>query len=255
MNPILLIHLTQQDLVDRYAGSALGAMWAFIWPLVNILIFTLIFSQLMGAKLPASSTPYNYSIYLISGLLTWNAFANTVLRATSVFVDKRPIITKVKLQLPHLPLYIVLSETITLMVGLIFFVVFLLIIQAPISPLVILVPFIVLTQQILAYAIGLLGAIFYVFSRDMKEIIGISLQVWFWLTPIVYVATILPDTAKQLLFYNPIYGFVSAYQNIFLFGQLPDMNWLINLAILTHLLLMGSYLLFKKLEKDIRDFL
>jgi len=255
VNLTLLANFAKQDLVDRYAGSLLGAGWTLIWPLVNILIFTLIFSGLMSARLPGVSSPYSYSIYLISGLIAWLAFANTVIRSTSVFADKSAIITKIRIQLPHLPLYIVLSESMTYVISLVLFIGFLLLTGTPLAKTIILVPFVFLLQQIFAYALGFFFAIFNVFSKDAKEFVGVLFQVWFWLTPIVYVDVILPETVQKLLVYNPAYAFIKAYHDIFVFGVLPDTQRLIYLALFTHVLLMLVYVFFKKLEKDIRDFI
>src|SRR5690606_1452611 len=89
VNPGLLLHFVRQDLVDRHAGSALGALWTLLLPLANILIFTLVFSRIMGARLEMlgmeSLGPYSYSVYLVTGLLAWNCFANTLIRITQVF--------------------------------------------------------------------------------------------------------------------------------------------------------------------------
>ena len=84
MNIRLILNLTRQDFRDRYAGSILGIFWALINPLVMITIYLLIFSEIMGAKLPGASNLDGFSIYLISGLLPWFAFSNTIVRTTSV---------------------------------------------------------------------------------------------------------------------------------------------------------------------------
>ena len=121
-----MIELTKRDFTERYSGSVLGVFWTFIWPLVNIFVYTVIFSQVMGARLHgASSTTYSYGIYLIAGILPWTAFANTVSRSATIFVDKKTIISKIKVSLPSLPLYIVMSESITFLITLFIYMVFL----------------------------------------------------------------------------------------------------------------------------------
>src|SRR5690606_20456211 len=116
MNITLLLHFVRQDLVDRHAASALGALWTLLLPLVNILIFTLVFSRIMGARLEGMGVEslgrYGYSVYLVVGLLAWNCFAATLNRTTQVFHEKAALIGKVRMSLFSLPLYVLISETI-----------------------------------------------------------------------------------------------------------------------------------------------
>lgn len=251
----LLIELTKRDFTERYSGSVLGVFWTFIWPLVNIFVYTVIFSQVMGARLQGASSTYSYGIYLIAGILPWTAFANTVSRSATIFADKKGIISKIKVSLPSLPLYIVMSESITFLITLLIYMVFLLMTGTPLRITLFFLPVIYLVQQIFAFSLGFLITIFHVFIRDLKEITGIVLQLWFWFTPIVYVYDILPAFAKNLVAFNPAFLFIKAYQDIFVLNQVPEFVNLMKLSIMAHLFLLAGYVIFKKLERDIRDFL
>lgn len=255
MNISLLLEFTKRDFTERYAGSVLGVLWTFIWPLVNIFIYTVIFSKIMGARLPGMSLTYSYGIYLVAGIVPWAAFSSTVLRSASVFADKKHIISKIKIKLPFLPFYIALSETIVFVITLTIYLAVLLLLRHPLTASLIFIPFIYMVQQIFAYALGFLVAIFYVFLRDLREIIGIVIQLWFWFTPIVYVFDILPDTAKRFFVYNPAFLFIGAYQEVFVFGRMPNFYHLMYITIIGHGVLLLAYICYKKLEKDIRDFL
>jgi lipopolysaccharide transport system permease protein len=248
-----LIELTKRDFVERYSGSVLGVFWSFIWPLVSIFIYIVIFSQVMSARLPGIS--YNYGIYLAAGLLPWTAFANTVSRTSTIFVDKKHIISKVHVPLSSLPIYIVMSESLTFLITLSIFLVFLLAMHVPLDRALIFLPFVYLVQQIFAFSLGFLIAVFHTFLRDLKEFTGILLQIWFWFTPIVYVLDILPDYLKGYLVLNPAFLFVEAYHDIFVFARTPNFIHLMALTFLGHGIWMAAYFIFKKLEKDIRDFL
>ena len=126
---------------------------------------------------------------------------------------------------------------------------------APVHKTVFLLPAVYLVQQIFAFSLGFLISIFHVFIRDLKEVTGIVLQVWFWFTPIVYVYDILPDFAKKLVAFNPAFLFIKSYQDIFAFDRAPDFLNLLKITVIAHVLLLAGYFLFKKLEKDIRDFI
>jgi lipopolysaccharide transport system permease protein len=247
--------LTKRDFSERFAGSALGAVWALIWPLVNLAIYIVVFGRLMGARLPGTSDAYAYGIYLASGLLPWTALAGTISRSTSAFLDKRHIISKVSVSLPALLLVINLSESITFLISMGFFFIFLLLSGWELSHHLMLLPFLFLLQQIFAFGFGLLTATLTVFLRDLREVVGIVLQLWFWFTPIVYVKEILPDMVKEIMIYNPSYVIIESYHRIFVFHEAPSIKALLILTVAAHGLLFVSYMVFRVLEKDVRDLL
>ena len=251
----LVWDLTKRDFSERFAGSVLGSVWAFIWPLVNLFIYIVIFGKLMGGRLPGSSDIYSYSIYLSVGLIPWTCFAASISRSSSVFLDKKNIISKIDISLPSLLVFINLSEAITFAISSIFLFGFLLATGYEFSARLLLFPFLFYLQQILAFGLGLLAATFIVFLRDLKEVVGIILQLWFWFTPIVYVADILPEFVKKILFFNPAYIIIESYHRIFVFKDYPSASSLVILIVITHLILFTSYAAFRYLEKDVRDFL
>jgi len=255
LNFNLIVELAKRDFTERYSGSALGFVWSFIYPLINILIYMIIFGSIMGARIPGMSSVWGYGIYLISGLIPWTAFANTVTRSSTVFLDKKNIISKIHLDLPTLPLFIVLSETITFVVTLVIFLGILLVTGYIFSPFLLFIPVIYFIQQLFAYALGFFLAMFVVFLRDLREIVTIGFQIWFWFTPIVYVFEILPPLAQEILIWNPALAFISAYHDIFILHKMPSFIYLTVLLIISGVLIVIDYMIFKKLEKDIRDFI
>jgi lipopolysaccharide transport system permease protein len=116
-------------------------------------------------------------------------------------------------------------------------------------------PFIYYLQQLFALGLGTLAAIFTVFLRDLGEVVGIALQLWFWFTPIVYISDILPRFAQELLVFNPAYVLIQSYHQIFVFHEFLPVNRLIVLCCLAHGLLFLAYFCLRTLEKDVRDFL
>ena len=255
VNISLILELTKRDFSDRFAGSILGSVWAFIWPLVSLFIYIVIFGKIMGGKLPGTSEFYAYSVYLTVGLLPWTAFSNSIYRSTSVFIDTKNLSSKIKLSLPALLIYIILSETITYIISMGLFFVFLFISGHQFSSNLILIPYLFYLQQLFAFGFGLLAATLTVFIRDLKEAIGIMLQLWFWFTPIVYIQEILPEFMKTVMIYNPAHIIISSYRSIFVFNDSPPYGALIILTIITHCIILFAYILFRSLEKDVRDFL
>lgn len=251
----LIFEMTKRDFTERYAGSFLGAIWNFIMPAVMIFIYTVIFSQVMKAKMPGVNSAYSFGIYLIAGILPWLAFSNTILRSSSVFIDKKNLISKMPISLASFPLYVALSECVTFAIGFSIYLVFMLSIGISIPRFALLMPFILAVQQIFAYAFGLLLATFSVFFRDLKEVVNVAVQLWFWFTPIVYMSSILPESVQHLLNWNPAWLFINSYQQIFFYGVTPNIGHLVILTLLGHTLLFLAFIVLRKLEKDVRDFL
>lgn len=254
-NPSLIIELTKRDFKERFAGSVLGSLWTMIWPLVSLFIYLVIFGKIMGARLPGTSDMDAYGIYLAVGLIPWTSFAGTINRSASVFLEKKNIISKVSTSLTSLVIQVNLSEVITYLLSMLFLFLFLIFKDHSFHRGLLLLPFIYYLQQLLAFTIGLFVAVLTVFIRDIREITSVITQLGFWFTPIVYVLDILPDFAKALVMYNPAYILINSYQKIFVFNEYPSFNSLIILTVITHCFLFLTYFMFRRLEKDIRDFL
>jgi len=255
LNASYIIEITKRDFAERFAGSVLGSLWAIIWPMVNLFIYIVIFGKVMGARLPGTSDMNAYGVYLATGLIPWTAFAATINRCTSVFLEKKHIITKVNTSFSSLLLHIHLSETITYIISMLVFFIILGFQEYEFHRSLLLLPFLYYLQQLLALGIGLFAAVLNVFIRDVREITGVILQLWFWFTPIVYIPDILPQLVIKMIAYNPAYIIIESYHRIFVFNASPPFKSLVILTIITHLILFFSFLMLRYLEKDSRDFL
>lgn len=245
----------RQTLLDPHRGSVLGVGWLYFQPLVLILIYTLVFSKFMGARLPGASTPYAYSLYLVPGLMLWTAFANTLNAMVGVYQAKAHIIRKIPVNLTVMPAYIALTETINFCVAMLIFGLFCVAIgQSPGWVWLLLVP-IALSTIGLAYALGLMLAALSPFLPDLRPMSVIALQLLFWLTPIVYVADILPVWVINLLDWHPIYWGIQQAQGIVLYGALPKPGLWVAQVLLVLVLLVLATRTVKSLEKEIRDLL
>lgn len=248
--------LTRQDLKEKFAGSALGMLWMFLWPLVQLFIYVVIFGKIMGGRLPGNSQVYAYGIYAACGLIPWTCFATTLTRTSRVFIDRKNIISKIPTSLGSFPLYICISESIPYFFSLA--VLFIVAVMTDINLNYLYVPSILVifyVQQVLAFSLGLFCATLSVFFRDISEMVNIAIQLWFWFTPIVYTTSILPDFAKTMVAFNPMYAIVESMHNIFVFNTAPPWKELLVVTVAAHLGLLLSLWLLKKLERDVRDFL
>ena len=205
-----------RELRARYARSLFGWAWLLLPPLVLIAIYTLVFSRLMrGAGLPDSG-PYTYSIFLCAGMLTWQWFAELLSRLVGLFTNNATLIKKTAVPWHALLTVDVLVTTFGLAVQLALFALLLLVLgQWPGWRVLLFLP-LVATQGLLAVGLGLGLSVLHVFFRDVGMTVPLVLQVWFWMTPIVYPMAALPAQFHQLLQWNIVTPLVQGYQAVVL---------------------------------------
>jgi lipopolysaccharide transport system permease protein len=243
----------KREFQAKYTNAMLGALWSLLSPLAMILVYTVIFSEVMHSKLPGVSSRYAYSIYLCAGILTWGLFAEIVARGQNVFIEQANLIKKVSFPRICLPLIVVLNALVNF--GIIFglFIVFLVASGSfPGWVFFTLLP-VLAVQVLLAIGIGMVAGVLNVFFRDVGQFVTIALQFWFWLTPIVYPATILPVEMRPLLAYNPMAIVIGAYQAILVEGRAPDWMALLPVALLAALLCVFGLRLFRKRSGEMVD--
>jgi len=222
----------RREFQSKYLNSMLGIAWTVIQPLAMILVYTLIFSQIMRAKLPGIEGDFAYSVYLCAGILTWALFQEVTGRCQNMFLEHANLIKKV--HFPRLCLPVIITLTAFLNFGIIFVLFTLFLIVSGNFPGVVyiaLVP-VLLVQLIFSVGLGVLLGVLNVFFRDVGQAYTVIVQFWFWLTPIVYPVSIIPEQLRGLLAYNPMVGLMTAYQTIIGRGQWPDWSQLVPMLVL-----------------------
>ena len=237
----------------RYINSSMGWLWAFMGPLALMGIYTIIFSQIMRARLGDVDNQYGYAIYICVGISVWTLFSEIVLRMQNVFIENANILKKIKVSKIALPSAVIITAMIN------HFFLFGILIAITIAlgfwPGTNILGVIPVLVVILLFALGLgiTLAVFNVFFRDVGQFFSIFIQFWFWGTPIVYPVSILPETIKNVMFYNPMYGIVASYQKIFVYHSWPSFSELwYPLAFAVCLCFFGLWT-FRVFENDIVD--
>lgn len=222
----------KREFQSKYRNSLFGAAWTVINPLAMILVYTVIFAEVMKAKLAGVDNTFGYSIYLCAGILTWGLFAEITGRALNVFLDNANLLKKLSFPRLCLPLVVVANALLNFAIIFGLFSVFLLVSgNFPGLPFLAVLP---LTALLVAFAIGLgvtLGVL-NVFFRDVGQFFGILLTFWFWLTPIVYPVSILPDGIAELMAFNPIAPLIRGFQAVLLHYQWPQWQELWSVTLL-----------------------
>jgi lipopolysaccharide transport system permease protein len=245
----------KREFQAKYSNAMLGALWSLLSPLAMIVVYTVIFSQVMHNKLPGADpgARFAYSIYLCAGVLTWGLFAEMVARAQGMFLEQANLIKKVSFPRICLPIIVALNALVNF--GIIFglFTLFLLASGTFPGPVFLAILPILLVQLLLALGIGMIAGVLNVFFRDVGQFVTIAMQFWFWLTPIVYPAAILPPEVRPLLDYNPMARLIQAYQQVLVKGAMPDWANLAPVLVLALLLCAFGLRLFRRRAGEMVD--
>lgn len=223
----------RREFEGRYRASLLGAAWALLQPLAMIVVYTVVFSQVMQARLPGVGGTFAYSIHLCAGVLTWGLFAQITGRGQNVFLEHAALLKKLSFPRLCLPAIVVLSALVDFALVFALFLGFLLLVGAfPGWAALALLPLLAV-EVALAIGLGVVLGVVNVFFRDVGAFYSVVLQFWFWLTPIVYPASILPEWAGRWMAANPMAVLVQGYQAVLVQGQWPDwaaLGWVALLA-------------------------
>lgn len=237
----------------KYQRSLLGAAWVVLNPLAMIVIYTVIFAQVMQARLPGVDSTFAYSIFLCAGITTWGLFSEIVNRSQNLFLDNANLIKKLNFPRVCLPIAVVITAVINF--GIVFglFLLFLVVTgNFPGWPIVALLPLLLI---LIGFAIGLgmVVGVLNVFFRDVGQFFGLFLNFWFWGTPIVYSPNILPAALKPYAQLNPMTGLVTSFQEILVNGAWPHWVQVVPVAILTVFVCVLAFALFTRAEGELVD--
>lgn len=237
----------------KYTNSLLGISWTVIQPLAMIVVYTVIFSQIMKAKLPGVDSTFAYSIYLCAGVIAWGYFAEIVGRAQTLFIDNGNLLKKLSFPRLCLPITLVLNATLNFAIIYGLFVAFLIVTaEFPGWAFLALFP-VLLIQVMFATGLGMVLGVLNVFFRDVGQLFSVILQFWFWLTPIVYPANILPQAVQSAMKFNPMAPLMGAYQSIMVHGEFPDWSSLIYTLAVSLLLCFLGFRLFRRHAGELVD--
>lgn len=237
----------------KYRNSLLGALWNVLNPLSMIVVYTVIFAQVMHNRLAGSDSQFSYSIYLCAGVLTWGLFVEIISRGQGVFIENANLIKKISFPRICLPIIVVLNALLNF--GIIFSLFTGFLIVSGNFPGWVFIAMFPLLAILVVFAIGLaiVIGVLNVFFRDVGQFFNIFIQFWFWFTPVVYPETILPEAVRPWMHLNPMAALVSAFHKVLVDAQWPDWQSLLP-ATMAGLILCGLGMhLFRKRVGEMVD--
>ncbi len=222
----LVKEFVKSDLKARYAGSALGLYWSVVNPILLLIIYTFVFSVILGVRFKGNPHLHNYSLYLFCGLLPWIAFQESITASVGTLTKNANLVRNVVFPLKTLHTSLVISAIISELIGIAILLLFRLVLTGSIgylSPLLIIVIFF---QFLLTMGFSLLLSALNVFFRDVGPLMIPIIRMWMYLTPIFFPITIVPAKIRFIIYINPITSLITAYRNILLNDMLPDAGFI-----------------------------
>lgn len=245
----LFYFLTWRDIKVRYKQTALGAAWAIIQPLFAMLIFTFFFGKLAGI---ARQTSVPYPVFAYAGLLPWTFFSNAVTNSGNSLVTSAHLVTKVYFPRMIIPTAVVAAGLVDFAIAFPLLVALMIYYGIALTANVLVLPLLVLLTTLLAVGVGMYLSAINVKYRDVRFALPFLIQLWMFVSPIIYPTTFVPERFRWLLKLNPLTGIIEGYRGALL-GQPLDWAALgVSAAITLALLVYASYT-FRRMEKSFAD--
>jgi lipopolysaccharide transport system permease protein len=252
-NRKLIRTMVKRDIAARYRGSFGGALWTVLNPLLLMATYAFVFGVVLKQRFGADQTGSGYVLYFLAGMLPWLAFQEAVARAPSVILEYRNFVKKLVYPLETLPVNLVLAGLVTELLGVAIFVIGLLMFRGGIPASVLWLPALLIPQMLLTAGLCWSLAAAGVFVRDLGQVIGFLMTLWFFLTPICYAEDALPEAAARILAYNPILVLVRGYRAILLEDRAPWSDALLALYVVSLAVALAGHAWFHRLRKSFAD--
>lgn len=245
--------MVRRDILGRYRGSFGGSMWTILSPLLLMLTYLFVFGVVLKSRFPGDPSRAGFALYYLAGFLPWLAFSEAAGRAPSLMLEHRNFVKKLVFAVETLPVNPVVSGLVTELFAVGLFCVFLLAVRQAVPLSVVWLPVLLIPQLLFTAGLSWFLAALGVFVRDLGQIMGFLMTIWFFITPICYPEDSLPDAAAPLLAKNPLYVLVRGYRAIFLEGHAPAFAPLWKLWVLSLAVFVLGHAWFYKLRKSFAD--
>ena len=245
--------MVRRDILGRYRGSFGGAFWTLINPLLLMLTYFFVFGVVLRSRFGQDQSRSGFALYFLAGMLPWLAFSEAAGRSPGVMLEHRNFVKKLVFAVETLPVNLVAAGLVSELFAVVLFCGFLLAVRGGVPPSVVWLPALLIPQVLFTAGVSWFLAALGVFVRDLGQVMGFVLTIWFFVTPICYPETSLPPPATVLLSKNPIYVLVRGYRAIFLENQPPAFGALWKLWLLSIVVFVLGHAWFYKLRKSFAD--
>ena len=237
----------QKEIRGKYKGSFLGVLWSFLNPLLMVLVYALVFPYIMRTNVD------NYLVYLITGVIPWNFFTTCITTGCNCVWINGGIIKKVYFPREILPISVVAAGLINFLISCVIILLFVFFGGIGFSVQLLWLPLIAIIQSALSLGLLFILSAINVYVRDIEYLVGFLLNLLFYATPILYTADMFPESIRWVLYLNPMTTIIESYRNIFYYQQSPALTSLMIVFMVSFIILIIGYLIFKKLERGFAE--
>lgn len=240
----MLISLIRKELRGKYKASVLGFMWSFLTPLFQMLVYIVVFSQILRSGIE------HFAIFLLVSLMPWNFFSASITNGSTCVISQENLVKKIYFPRIILPLSFVTSMFINLMIT--FVLIFLILLVSGFGidlKAIVFLPVIVVAEYMLALGICTIVSALAVYFRDLEYIMGILSMAWMYLTPIMYSFDVIPESLRLLFWLNPMTSIILSYQQILYYKCVPEFDMLLQAVIVGGVFLGIGITLFQKMQR------
>ena len=244
----MIFSLVKRDLRGRYKGSALGFLWTFLNPLLQLAVYTVVFSVIMKAGID------KFYLFLFVALVPWLFFGTCLSGGASCIWAQQDMVKKIYFPREVLPLSYTISQFINMLLS--FLVIFVVLIFSGVGidfKAVLYLPLIMSIEFVLALGITFITSSVTVYLRDLEYVLGIIQMVWMYMTPILYSIEMVPEELQGIFALNPMTSIVVAYRDILYYKQVPDLSTLLQAGVLGGVILIIGIFVFEKLKRNFAE--
>ena len=244
----MIFSLVRKELRGRYKGSVLGFLWTFINPLLQLMVYTFVFSIVLPNNID------KFYLYLFVGLVPWLFFSGSMTGGAACIVNQKDMVKKIYFPREVMPISYVASGFVNMLFC--FIVIFAVIIVSGVgvNPVALLyLPVIMIVEFIMALGGAMLTSALTVYFRDLEYILGILTMAWMYFTPVVYSMEMVPDWIKPYFNLNPMTPVINAYRDILYYKQVPHLSTLVQGLVLGIIVRIVGSISFRKLQRGFAE--
>ena len=240
----MVASLVKRDLKSRYKGSVLGFLWMFLNPLLQLAVYTVVFSTIMRMGID------KFYLFLFVALVPWLFFSTCLSAGTTVIFSEQDMVKKIYFPREVLPIAFTISQFVNMLLSFLVIFAVLIISGIRLNPQALFfLPLVMLVEFVMALGVTYLVSALNVYFRDLEHILGILSMAWMYLTPILYPMDMVPQQYVGLFYFNPMTAITVAYRDILYYGQVPHMNTLFHALAMGVLVLAIGQVVFGRLQR------
>jgi len=244
----MIASMVRKDIRGRYLGTILGFLWTFVNPLLQLLVYNVVFSYILRQGID------KYYLFLFVALIPWIFMSTSMTGGSTAVVSEPGMVTKIYFPREVLPIAYVTSNFVNMLLS--FLVVFAVVFISGVHLNMLAwlyLPFVMIVEYVMALGIAMISSALTVYFRDLQHILGIVSMIWMYLTPILYSQEIIPDRLHRILRLNPMSPIIESYRDILYYASYPPVTTLLEALAFGIVIVIIGFILFGRLKRGFAE--